>query len=64
MHHSEPRRPACRVGPHPRPVAEGHAHAWRHRSRHVTSDGVLSYQHCDCGRWRLLLGPDHVVAST
>jgi len=40
-----------------------HEHVWRTQSRHVTSDGDLSYQHCRCGQWRLLLGSDHVLAT-
>jgi hypothetical protein len=43
-------------------AADVHEHVWRSRSRHSTSDGVLSYQHCDCAQWRLLLGSDQVVA--
>ena len=44
-------------------VTDGHEHVWRTRSRHPTSDGALSYQHCHCGRWRLLLGSDDVLAT-
>jgi hypothetical protein len=45
-------------------VIGAHEHVWRTRSRHPTSDGALSYQHCHCGQWRLLLGSDHVLATT
>ncbi|RKR88660.1 hypothetical protein BDK92_2989 [Micromonospora pisi] len=29
-------------------------HVWHTRSRHRTSDGVVTYQSCHCGLWRLL----------
>ena len=28
-------------------------HFWRTASRHSTSEGVVSYQRCACGRWRV-----------
>lgn len=30
-------------------------HFWRTTSRHSTSDGVVSYQRCACGKWRITL---------
>lgn len=30
-------------------------HFWRTVSRHSTSEGVVSYQRCTCGRWRVML---------
>ncbi|TCC50728.1 hypothetical protein E0H75_11125 [Kribbella capetownensis] len=30
-----------------------HAHQWTTRSRHRTSEGVVGYDHCTCGRWRV-----------
>lgn len=29
-------------------------HFWRSRSSHATSEGVVTYQSCPCGRWRIL----------
>ena len=29
-------------------------HFWRTRSSHATSEGLVSYQACPCGRWRIL----------
>jgi hypothetical protein len=29
-------------------------HTWRTRSAHTTSEGLVSYQACSCGRWRIL----------
>ncbi|MGH3357847.1 MAG: hypothetical protein ACRDO7_03525 [Nocardioidaceae bacterium] len=30
-------------------------HFWRTASRHSTSDGMVSYQRCACGTWRITL---------
>ncbi|TCC24727.1 hypothetical protein [Kribbella speibonae] len=30
-----------------------HTHRWTTRSRHRTSQGVVAYGHCACGRWRV-----------
>jgi hypothetical protein len=38
-------------------------HIWQTESRHTTSDGAVSYQRCRCGRWRVLLGPNQVLAE-
>ena len=32
-------------------------HTWRARSHHSTSEGVVCYQRCHCGRWRVVLTP-------
>jgi hypothetical protein len=29
-------------------------HFWSTRSSHSTSEGVVTYQACPCGRWRIL----------
>ena len=31
-------------------------HFWHTRSTHATSEGLVTYQACPCGRWRIL-GP-------
>lgn len=36
-------------------MADLDGHVWQTRSRQLTSDGVVSYQRCHCGLWRLLL---------
>ncbi|MDW5329797.1 hypothetical protein [Plantactinospora sp. KLBMP9567] len=38
-------------------MSDENGHLWRTRSRHRTSDGIVSYQSCHCGMWRLLSGP-------
>ncbi len=30
-----------------------HTHHWTTRSWHRTSQGVVAYGHCACGRWRV-----------
>ncbi|MEO3929683.1 hypothetical protein ABGB07_38370 [Micromonosporaceae bacterium B7E4] len=37
-------------------MSDENGHLWRTRSRHRTSDGIVSYQSCHCGMWRLLAG--------
>ncbi|WP_200863193.1 hypothetical protein [Rhodococcus ruber] len=34
-----------------------HSHHWTEVSRHPTSEGVVRYQRCACGRWRLVSTP-------
>lgn len=29
-------------------------HQWSTASRHLTSEGLVTYQRCPCGRWRTL----------
>ncbi|MDN5855586.1 MAG: hypothetical protein L0K86_22635 [Actinomycetia bacterium] len=38
-------------------------HGWQTRSRHPTGDGVVAYQRCHCGLWRLLVEPGYVLAE-
>ena len=38
-------------------VINANEHTWQTRSRHSTSEGVVCYQHCHCGRWRVVLTP-------
>ncbi|GAA4964645.1 hypothetical protein WHI96_02535 [Pseudonocardia tropica] len=33
-------------------------HEWETTSRHRTSDGVVRYQRCHCGTWRVRLERD------
>lgn len=35
-------------------VHTAHLHSWRTHSTHLTSDGLVRYQSCSCGRWRIL----------
>ncbi|GII80080.1 hypothetical protein Sru01_50620 [Sphaerisporangium rufum] len=32
-------------------------HDWHTRSHHHTSEGLVRYQACRCGAWRVLRGP-------
>ena len=32
-------------------------HFWHTRSSHETSQGLVTYQSCLCGRWRILAAP-------
>gem|GEM_PF-5494698 len=34
-------------------MRDSDGHVWRTRSRHRTSEGVVSYQCCHCGLWRI-----------
>lgn len=34
-----------------------HQHHWRIDSVHPTSDGLVVYQGCGCGQWRIVLTP-------
>lgn len=36
-------------------MADLDGHVWQTRSRHLTGAGVVSYQRCHCGLWRLVL---------
>lgn len=38
-------------------------HVWRTRSRHTTSEGIVSYQVCECGLWRVVMNPGGVLAD-
>ncbi|MBB4958064.1 hypothetical protein [Micromonospora polyrhachis] len=37
-------------------------HTWTIRSRHRTSTGIVSYQSCHCGLWRITHGTESVLA--
>jgi hypothetical protein len=32
-----------------------HQHFWRTLSTHPTSEGLVTYQSCPCGHWRILM---------
>lgn len=36
-------------------------HTWTIRSRHQTSTGIVSYQFCHCGLWRVTCGTGGVL---
>lgn len=40
-----------------------HRHEWVTRSSHVTSDGLLRYRTCSCGRWSIVLASEAVVVG-
>lgn len=41
------------------------SHLWRTRSTHATSEGLVTYQSCACGRWRIVTaGRDAEIART
>nr|WP_296770119.1 hypothetical protein [Rhodococcus sp. (in: high G+C Gram-positive bacteria)] len=35
-----------------------HSHCWNTSSRHSTSEGIISYQHCRCGSQRITATTD------
>ena len=37
-------------------------HRWFTVSRHLTADGLVAYQRCTCGRWRVLENSEPVSA--
>jgi hypothetical protein len=37
-----------------------HDSQWRTVSRHLTSEGLVAYQRCGCGGWRIRLHEDPV----
>jgi hypothetical protein len=41
---------------------EAHRHRWHVESSHPVSEGLLSYQRCSCGQWRVTSTPLHPVA--
>jgi hypothetical protein len=41
---------------------ELHRHRWRVASSHPVSEGLLTYQYCGCGQWRVTSTPLHPVA--
>jgi len=38
-------------------------HFWQTRSTHPTSEGLVSYQSCPCGRWRILTSTPRVEVT-
>ncbi|GII66048.1 hypothetical protein Skr01_61330 [Sphaerisporangium krabiense] len=42
---------------HTRNMTDHDGHTWRTRSHHFTSEGLVRYQSCHCGAWRVLTGP-------
>ena len=40
---------------------DAHGHTWSTCSRHLTSEGTVTYQRCRCGHWRALLGAAPVL---
>ena len=44
-------------------VTDVDTHVWQTQSSHQTSEGVLRYQRCACGVWRLLVGSGRVLAD-
>jgi hypothetical protein len=40
-----------------------HQHSWQTSSSHRTSDGLVTYQSCRCGRWRILTAADRVEVA-
>jgi len=41
---------------------EVHRHSWQVASSHPVSEGLISYQQCACGEWRVTSAPLHPVA--
>ncbi|WBQ05272.1 hypothetical protein [Kribbella sp. CA-293567] len=41
---------------------EAHRHSWRVASAHPVSEGLLTYQQCGCGQWRVTSTPLHPIA--
>ncbi|MFC0505417.1 hypothetical protein [Micromonospora costi] len=37
-------------------MSDSDGHVWRTRSRHRTSEGIVYYQCCHCGLWRIHAG--------
>ncbi|WP_166665731.1 hypothetical protein [Kribbella caucasensis] len=41
---------------------EHHRHRWQVASSHQVSEGMVVYQRCDCGHWRIASTPAYPVA--
>ncbi|UYM06821.1 hypothetical protein [Solicola gregarius] len=40
-------------------------HTWQPRSQHSTSEGLIVYEQCTCGRWRVTLAEgEHELVRT
>lgn len=44
-------------------MCDSDAHTWQTYSHHATSEGVVCYQRCACGSWRVVLHPGGVLAD-
>jgi hypothetical protein len=42
-------------------VPRVHAHAWQLRSSHHTLEGLVRYQRCECGQWRITLATESAI---
>ncbi|WP_214411515.1 hypothetical protein [Sphaerisporangium fuscum] len=42
-------------------MSDHDGHVWETRSRHHTSEGLVRYQSCHCGVWRVVTGHDATV---
>jgi hypothetical protein len=40
-----------------------HHHQWATRSSHITSEGLLRYQQCLCGRWQVVIAGEVAVVG-
>jgi hypothetical protein len=40
-------------------MSDHDGHHWQTRSHHHTSEGLVRYQSCHCGVWRVLKGTGH-----
>lgn len=38
-------------------------HSWVTTSAHATSEGLLVYQRCHCGRWQVVVGARTVAGA-
>ncbi|RZU13378.1 hypothetical protein EV645_4217 [Kribbella rubisoli] len=43
-------------------MTETHRHCWSAISAHQVSEGLVVYQRCACGQWRITSTPPHPVA--
>jgi hypothetical protein len=41
---------------------EAHRHRWTVASSHQVSEGLVVYQRCACGQWRVTSTPPYAVA--
>ena len=44
-------------------MTDENGHVWSTRSRHPSTDGVVEYQHCVCGLWRVQLSDGRPLAE-
>jgi len=45
---------AAQEPPHATDESRHHTHLWQTRSTHLVLEGLLRYQYCTCGRWRIV----------